>query len=507
MLSMAAQTLFAQVGPGLTVSVSYVEVYNESVIDLLDPQSGLTLGPGARLATLRIREDQLRGPVVEGCRSTVVTSAHALDSVLAQGNAVRRTADTDMSPHSSRSHTVFTIAVRGAAAADESTLTFVDLAGTGQGGASASRLEGRVKPANRNGRKPPQTQLLGIVGINKSLAALGTVVLALASQPSRAAGKGEGSASGGAGRGQGQGGKGARRAHVHVPYRSSQLTWLLKTVFSGNCKAVVVASVSPSILHYEETVATLKWAERVNQIKKRISRQHLRLTLQERVAIAEDSNGNANSDTDLDLDLVHQEQQQQLATAAAAAAAAVAAATAAAAAAAAAAAVATDDEAVPRLQRVSMTEFNAETVQALVRDELTAIQHAHDAELAELRATVATLQTVVDQAVQKEAAAAAAVASLEQRAALVGGAFNPPPLPTFPLSHLPTTPLPTGSVWLGVACCVLHVVCVACGVRRAACSVRRAVCGVRRVVCCVRRTACGMLIRLCLNQRTNPRTT
>jgi len=201
------------------VQVSFMEIYNERVKDLLRPGAG---------HKLKVRNHSVMGPYVEGLSKLAVTSQQAIDVLMSEGNKVRTTASTNMNDTSSRSHAVFTL-ILTQALYDEPTrqtgekvsrLSLVDLAGSerhGKTGTTGTRLQ---EGAN----------------INKSLTTLGLVIKALADQ-SRAGGK-----------------------QVFVPYRNSTLTWLLKDNLGGNAKTVMVATISPAADNYEESLSTLRYA-------------------------------------------------------------------------------------------------------------------------------------------------------------------------------------------------------------------------------------------------------
>uniref|UniRef100_A0A5F8GL21 Kinesin family member 13B n=1 Tax=Monodelphis domestica TaxID=13616 RepID=A0A5F8GL21_MONDO len=187
------------------VEVSYMEIYNEKVRDLLDPK-------GSR-QTLKVREHNVLGPYVDGLSKLAVTSYKDIESLMSEGNKSRTVAATNMNEESSRSHAV-------------GKLSLVDLAGSERAtktGAAGDRLK---EGSN----------------INKSLTTLGLVISALADQ--------------GAG----------RNKNKFVPYRDSVLTWLLKDSLGGNSKTAMVATVSPAADNYDETLSTLRYADRAKNI-------------------------------------------------------------------------------------------------------------------------------------------------------------------------------------------------------------------------------------------------
>ncbi|XP_067412262.1 kinesin-like protein KIF13B [Emydura macquarii macquarii] len=208
------------------VEVSYMEIYNEKVRDLLDPK-------GSR-QSLKVREHNVFGPYVDGLSKLAVASYKDIESLMSEGNKSRTVAATNMNEESSRSHAVFKIILThtlydvqsGTSGEKVGKLSLVDLAGSERAtktGAAGDRLK---EGSN----------------INKSLTTLGLVISALADQ---AAGKNK---------------------NKFVPYRDSVLTWLLKDSLGGNSKTAMVATVSPAADNYDETISTLRYADRAKNI-------------------------------------------------------------------------------------------------------------------------------------------------------------------------------------------------------------------------------------------------
>ncbi|XP_028816320.1 kinesin-like protein KIF13B isoform X3 [Denticeps clupeoides] len=209
-----------------TVEVSYMEIYNEKVRDLLDPK-------GSRQA-LRVREHKVLGPYVDGLSRLAVTSYKDIESLMSEGNKSRTVAATNMNEESSRSHAVFNIILThtlkdlqsGTSGEKVSKLSLVDLAGSERAAKTGAAGE-RLKEGSN---------------INKSLTTLGLVISALADQ--------------GAGKNKSK----------FVPYRDSVLTWLLKDSLGGNSRTAMVATVSPAADNYDETLSTLRYADRAKSI-------------------------------------------------------------------------------------------------------------------------------------------------------------------------------------------------------------------------------------------------
>jgi len=204
------------------VRCSYLEIYNEEIKDLLaDPKNP---------PKCDIKEDPDKGIFVKGLSEVVVESEGDMDNLLDRGQQSRTVAATAMNAESSRSHSIFTVVIEASSTDPESgremiragKLNLVDLAGSERQkktGASGDRL--------REGAK-----------INLSLTALGNVISALA------AGKGG-----------------------HVPYRDSKLTRLLQDSLGGNTKTLMVAAISPADYNFDETMSTLRYANRAKNIK------------------------------------------------------------------------------------------------------------------------------------------------------------------------------------------------------------------------------------------------
>uniref|UniRef100_A0A673BFB6 Kinesin motor domain-containing protein n=1 Tax=Sphaeramia orbicularis TaxID=375764 RepID=A0A673BFB6_9TELE len=213
-------------GESFTVEVSYMEIYNERVRDLLDPK-------GSR-QTLRVREHTVLGPYVDGLSRLAVASYKDIESLMSEGNKSRTVAATNMNEESSRSHAVFNIILThtlkdlhtGTSGEKVSKLSLVDLAGSERATKTGAAGE-RLKEGSN---------------INKSLSTLGLVISALADQ--------------GAG----------KNRNKFVPYRDSVLTWLLKDSLGGNSRTAMVATISPSADNYDETLSTLRYADRAKNI-------------------------------------------------------------------------------------------------------------------------------------------------------------------------------------------------------------------------------------------------
>ncbi|XP_051648627.1 kinesin-like protein KIF16B isoform X2 [Manacus candei] len=211
--------------------VSYLEIYNERVRDLLRRKSSKT-------NNLRIREHPKEGPYVEDLSKHLVQNYTDVEELMEAGNINRTTAATGMNDVSSRSHAIFTINFTQAQFDSEmpcetvSKIHLVDLAGSER--ADATGATGvRLKEGGN---------------INKSLVTLGNVISALADLSQDATNPL------------------SKKKQVFVPYRDSVLTWLLKDSLGGNSKTIMIATISPADVNYGETLSTLRYANRAKNI-------------------------------------------------------------------------------------------------------------------------------------------------------------------------------------------------------------------------------------------------
>ncbi|CAB3985233.1 kinesin KIF28P [Paramuricea clavata] len=207
------------------VQFSMLEIYNEQVRDLLNPQSNKKGG-------LKIRQHPKKGFYPQGLKIIPVVSYEDIEDRMEEGTQNRTVAATNMNATSSRAHTIVGITFiqkqkneAGKETAKTALINLVDLAGSERAestGATGDRLkEGAA--------------------INQSLSSLGNVIAALAER---------------------SGGK-----QVRIPYRNSVLTKLLKNALGGNSKTIMIAAISPADINHEETLSTLRYADRAKQIK------------------------------------------------------------------------------------------------------------------------------------------------------------------------------------------------------------------------------------------------
>ncbi|KAM8830880.1 kinesin-like protein KIF1B isoform 13-T13 [Synchiropus picturatus] len=215
-----------------SVEVSYMEIYCERVRDLLNPKNK---------GNLRVREHPLLGPYVEDLSKLAVTSYTDIADLMDAGNKARTVAATNMNETSSRSHAVFTIVFtqrKHDSETDLSTekvskISLVDLAGS--------------ERADSTGAKG--TRLKEGANINKSLTTLGKVISALA-EVDNCTSKSK-----------------KKKKTDFIPYRDSVLTWLLRENLGGNSRTAMVAALSPADINYDETLSTLRYADRAKNIK------------------------------------------------------------------------------------------------------------------------------------------------------------------------------------------------------------------------------------------------
>ncbi|NXN17949.1 KIF4 protein, partial [Indicator maculatus] len=203
------------------LKVSYLEIYNEDILDLLCPSR--------ERSPISIREDPKQGIKIVGLTERKVSSAQDTVSCLEQGNNSRTVASTAMNSQSSRSHAIFTICIDQQKKNDKnssfhSKLHLVDLAGSER--QKKTKAEGdRLKEG---------------ININRGLLCLGNVISALGDENKKAG---------------------------FVPYRDSKLTRLLQDSLGGNSHTLMIACVSPADSNVEETLNTLRYADRARKIK------------------------------------------------------------------------------------------------------------------------------------------------------------------------------------------------------------------------------------------------
>ncbi|CAN6280014.1 unnamed protein product [Urochloa humidicola] len=246
------ETIFRKVdaskdGAEFLIRVSFIEIFKEEVFDLLDSNHAavrVDSVPAAKSSAparvpIQIRETATGGITLAGVTEAEVKSKDEMASYLMRGSSSRATASTNMNRQSSRSHAIFTICVEQkrtsgtsekSANSDYDVLSskfhLVDLAGSE-----------RAKRTGADGHRLKEG-----IHINKGLLALGNVISALGDEKKRKEG-------------------------AFVPYRDSKLTRLLQDSLGGNSKTVMIACISPADTNAEETINTLKYANRARNIQ------------------------------------------------------------------------------------------------------------------------------------------------------------------------------------------------------------------------------------------------
>lgn len=234
---------------------SYLEIYNEHIYDLSQQSMNNNCqevhDTGSKLRSLSLRESAASGVYVEGIYELEVQSAAEALAFVHNGNRVRHVSATKMNRESSRSHSVFSLTVEsrevtpdGLTKEKKSKFHLIDLAGSE-----------RIKQTKAVG-----TQVTEAKNINKSLSALGNVIMSL-SEASKSQHKHK------------RGGASGRRAGTggsrHVPYRDSKLTFLLRDSLGGNSRTSIIATISTASDCVNETQSTLSFARRAKNVKNR----------------------------------------------------------------------------------------------------------------------------------------------------------------------------------------------------------------------------------------------
>ena len=209
------------------IKISYIEIYNENVIDLLNNDNSFSS------SSLMIIEDPNKGVYCPNAKEFIINSCEELKKIVAQGNKRRTMAPTNQNKFSSRSHAILQISLERKSFNEEknifdiyySKFLMVDLAGSERGG--IERGKRREEGAN----------------INKSLFTLGSCINILSDK---------------------------NKAGKFIPYRDSKLTRLLKDSLGGNILTVMLVCVSPSNESYEESLSSLNYATRAKNIKKKV---------------------------------------------------------------------------------------------------------------------------------------------------------------------------------------------------------------------------------------------
>ncbi|KAL0799387.1 hypothetical protein Bca101_054562 [Brassica carinata] len=220
------ETIYQDASREFLLRMSYLEIYNEDINDLLAPEH----------RKLQIHENLEKGIFVAGLREEIVASPQQVLEMMEFGESHRHIAETNMNVHSSRSHTIFRMIIEsrqktqdeGAGNACDavrvSVLNLVDLAGSER--ASKTGAEGvRLKEGSH---------------INKSLMTLGTVIKKLS--------------------------EGVENQGGHVPYRDSKLTRILQPALGGNANTAIICNITLAPIHADETKSSLQFASRALRV-------------------------------------------------------------------------------------------------------------------------------------------------------------------------------------------------------------------------------------------------
>ena len=204
-----------------TIQLSYLEVYNESIKDLLTDDD---------TSFHDLREDRHRGMIITGLAEIFITDSEGIMLSLLKGDQNRTRERTAANEVSSRSHAIMLLTIqskhRTTGEVRTARITLVDLAGSERAALTQNREMRMIEEAS----------------INRSLLALGNCINALVE-------------------------KVRSGLSIYVPYRDSKLTRLLKNSLEGNCKTIMVATINPGESYYEDTIQTLKYADRARTIR------------------------------------------------------------------------------------------------------------------------------------------------------------------------------------------------------------------------------------------------
>ncbi|TRM55301.1 kinesin protein [Schizophyllum amplum] len=237
---------------------SYLEIYNETVVDLLAPPS--TSGSNV----VQIQGTTATDITLTPLREEVITSLKSVTDVLKRGEANRRTASTDWNERSSRSHSVFRVVIESRERSDDADRESGRRTPGGGSGRQTPGMSGRRTPGPKLqaiGGRSVQTSVLSLIDlagsekatsdkertregkyINTSLLTLGSVIGTLAENA-------------------------AKNKHDHVPYRNSKLTRILQPCLAGNARISVICTINPDASAISESLSTLAFARRVKAVK------------------------------------------------------------------------------------------------------------------------------------------------------------------------------------------------------------------------------------------------
>ena len=222
----------------ITITCSYIQVYNEKIYDLLEPNNEINNKKNFIVLSdrnktekmidqtpLKIKYDKIRGIIIEGVNEIRTPTFFDIFDILSEGETNRKIRQTYKNDMSSRSHTIFIINIEDNNTQLKSKIKLCDLAGSERYDSSET-----YKKAHLN----------EMCNINKSLFVLGNVIHSLASKK--------------------------RTKNSFVPYKDSKLTQILEDSLSGNSSIYLIATISPNDENFEETINTLKFADRAHEV-------------------------------------------------------------------------------------------------------------------------------------------------------------------------------------------------------------------------------------------------
>ena len=242
--------LFLNMNLDSTVSMSYIEIYNEEIFNLLEGNA--TTKPPEKKFPYRVREHPVFGPYIPKLPAVVVESCEELLSCWHLGNINRAKAATACNDYSSRSHAILKIIVEQKYPEDaldsplnskeEIDCETASQASTGDRLVSVINLVDLAGSERCTAAQTTGSRFKEGTAINESLLTLGKVIAKLSSCSED------------------------KRSRSHIPYRESTLTFLLKESLGGNSKTCMLATISPSSLQVEETMSTLRYAAKASRI-------------------------------------------------------------------------------------------------------------------------------------------------------------------------------------------------------------------------------------------------
>ena len=267
-------------GASYLLRVSYLEIYNERINDLLQfNKKNAQAGQNLKI----LKDDPTRGAIISGLREVIVASADEAMDLIREGEANRHYGSTNMNLKSSRSHTVFRLVLESSKTEDD------DASGDDAdenawktvGGSSEQEKHVKISYLNlvdlAGSERQSDTEASGKrlkegSAINKSLLVLGEVISKLSGAEAKSSDRSSHSPP------QRHKGRraGAKKAQVHIPYRSSKLTRILKQSLGGNTNTSLLCTITPSPLHKEESVSTLKFGTMCKTIKNRAKQNQIK---------------------------------------------------------------------------------------------------------------------------------------------------------------------------------------------------------------------------------------